>query len=715
VDTVLDTLQLNLTATASNGPWSFTAAHQRQDPELRRVIDSLLLSAEEVAKLPEARKLQVQRHRRDYDFNEFDYVTTFQQEGRPRIAVPMRYRYRLMHAYHALPEHHHGGGEALYKRLYPLYYWAGMYGDCEVYVSQCEVCAGRQVQGFANADVGSRPEPPYPFHTIHIDHKDLSSRPAGGYSYILVVVCALTRYKIFIPVKDTKAETTFSALIDRVTSIYGMPHAIVADNAFRTVLMDEMSKFLGFRATKILPYTPQANSAAETGVKGVLNLLNKHTLRHADWHTCLPILSFALNTVVHKSTGLSPFQAVFGREPTTITHLEMPMLERPTLTGSDFVDSLQYRLHCAWEDVRLASAQAKRSYMDKTLKNTPISERLQKLQKGDYVLLRHGGEKNAATLRKHGAPSLRTFQVERVYPGKSYVRLDTAGTTILPIQSLRHCLLAPKAYRILDDGSPTAGIVGQPPATKVETVLRDREIIVGDERSDLIQPEDMILQFQGVADANMVDGKWSYLCVWAHEDEPSWLPEEDIRGIHADIDCWLDSAQQDWQADHVQRNPPDAPTSGSEAPTEAVATAPSAAPTGADDEAAADYENTVSSLRAAIQKLGPFAHEDHLDINSGVTSKRYKISRASKGGRLGSHDRAVWMRFSDMTEDEKQRVRRYMYDNDADMLADTPLGIYAAMIYGVATWPRSEEGVTDVPRNSAAAGLLACMTLEDRH
>ena len=38
---------------------------------------------------------------------------------------------------------------------------------------------------------------------------------------------------------------------------------------------------------------------------------------------------------------------------------------------------------------------------------------------------------------------------------------------------------------------------------------------------------------------------------------------------------------------------------------------------------------------------------------------------------------------------------------------------HAAMVYGVATWPRSEEGVTDAPRNSAAAGLLALMTLED--
>lgn len=207
---------------------------------------------------------------------------------------------------------------------------------------------GRQTTGFGDVTVGSRPEPPYPFHTIHIDHKDLSSRPSGGFSHILVVVCALTRYKVFIPVVSTSAEATFDALIERVTGIYGLPHVIVADNFFRTELMRVMSSYLGFRATHVLPYSPQSNSTAEIGVKTILNALNKHTVRHADWHKSLPVLSYALNTVVHSSTGLSPFQAVFGRVPTGLTHLEMPTLERPTETGNEYVDTLGYRMACIW-------------------------------------------------------------------------------------------------------------------------------------------------------------------------------------------------------------------------------------------------------------------------------------------------------------------------------------------------------------------------------
>ena len=49
------------------------------------------------------------------------------------------------------------------------------------------------------------------------------------------------------------------------------------------------------------------------------------------------------------------------------------------------------------------------------------------------------------------------------------------------------------------------------------------------------------------------------------------------------------------------------------------------------------------------------------------------VSRSSKGGVLGAHQRSHWVRYSDMTDDEKRRTKRFMYDRDEDMLASVML------------------------------------------
>ena len=182
-------------------------------------------------------------------------------------------------------------------------------------------------------------EPPFPFHTIHIDHKQLAV--SGGFGYILIVVCRLTRFTFAIPVKSTSSEDTLKALMT-VFNLFGLPHYIYSDNAsgFNSSLMEEFAKYAGLRAIRVLPNSPQGNSPAEQGVRRVADLIHKHTRRHQEWHLTLGAITFALNTHVHTSTGTTPFEAVFGRRACLVPDLETPHLTRYTSSGSDFVKSL---------------------------------------------------------------------------------------------------------------------------------------------------------------------------------------------------------------------------------------------------------------------------------------------------------------------------------------------------------------------------------------
>eukprot|EP00965_Chrysotila_dentata_P201331 6180510-Pleurochrysis_carterae.AAC.3 len=77
------------------------------------------------------------------------------------------------------------------------------------------------------------------------------------------------------------------------------------------------------------------------------------------------MITFALNTTVHSSTGRTPFLALFGQHPVLIPELEDAELHKPTFTGCEFVDSLALRLRRVRKSVRESANQVKQEAIDR--------------------------------------------------------------------------------------------------------------------------------------------------------------------------------------------------------------------------------------------------------------------------------------------------------------------------------------------------------------
>eukprot|EP00965_Chrysotila_dentata_P003193 103970-Pleurochrysis_carterae.AAC.1 len=77
------------------------------------------------------------------------------------------------------------------------------------------------------------------------------------------------------------------------------------------------------------------------------------------------MITFALNTMVHSSTGQTPFFALFGRHPVLVPELEDADLHQPTFTGCEFVDSLALRLRRVWDSVRESAIRVKQEAIDR--------------------------------------------------------------------------------------------------------------------------------------------------------------------------------------------------------------------------------------------------------------------------------------------------------------------------------------------------------------
>ena len=85
--------------------------------------------------------------------------------------------------------------------------------------------------------------------------------------------------------------------------------------------MQEAFRRAGIKLSFTPTYNPQSNSVewVHRDLNAMLRALcNQHA---ADWEEVLPAALLALRSAVHKSTGVTPFACVYGREPATILDL----------------------------------------------------------------------------------------------------------------------------------------------------------------------------------------------------------------------------------------------------------------------------------------------------------------------------------------------------------------------------------------------------------
>eukprot|EP00965_Chrysotila_dentata_P234987 6200485-Pleurochrysis_carterae.AAC.2 len=123
-------------------------------------------------------------------------------------------------------------------------------------------------------------------------------------------------------------------------------------SAFRSEIMSKFAEYAGLGRAFVLPYNTPANGMTKQAVARISRLLVRHTQQFRNWPDTLLMVTFALNSTEHLSTGVSPFFALYGRHPISLPELENPSLVEITETGNEFVDTIATRLKQAWLAVR---------------------------------------------------------------------------------------------------------------------------------------------------------------------------------------------------------------------------------------------------------------------------------------------------------------------------------------------------------------------------
>ena len=411
--------------------FSVSATDQSSDPSLRYIIDRL-----ENAR-PAVRAVLREKYAIDSGILHRRHVA---QDGEIKllVCVPERLRGPLLAHFHYK---NHRGYRPLLDQLMAHYWWNNMRDDCYTFVQACEVCGHRAPKPLHYAPTNPVDTPARPFQVIHVDHKGpLPKRKSGDYHHILVVTCALTRFTLLIPVHNVTAEETLKVLHGRVYSIFGTPLVLVSDNgpAFIHSMTQAASSLLGYRHIHVLPYNAQANGIAESSVGRIKKLLDRQTDGYQQWHILLPTLQLLLNTTVHTGTGVSPYVALFGREPNSVEQLENPALLPPVGDGHEFLQNLRGRMVEMHARLRKYSDALKkaRAKEENDRHHSRVEHgkfgviRASTDQESHYVWLIHGSKEQAVYVRKHGhgMPWKHKYKVLEVKPTAVRLEIPTDGS-----------------------------------------------------------------------------------------------------------------------------------------------------------------------------------------------------------------------------------------------------------------------------------------------
>ena len=141
------------------------------------------------------------------------------------------------------------------------------------------------------------------------------TRTKARNKYVLVLMDYTSKWPEAYALRNVTTETVVKCLIDMTTRV-GIPEEVLTDNDsnFVSKTMREYCTTMGIEHMKTSPYHLQTDGMVERFNATLKRLLCKLTQNpNVEWDECLPYVLWAYRGTVHKTTGFSPYQMLYGR------------------------------------------------------------------------------------------------------------------------------------------------------------------------------------------------------------------------------------------------------------------------------------------------------------------------------------------------------------------------------------------------------------------
>ena len=239
--------------------------------------------------------------------------------------IPAVLRGILIESYHATPFGGHFGVNKMVSKMSERFYWPEMEACIKDYIKRCHFCNFHKLppqrrMGFLSPiNPFKALENPGIFSMVSIDLLGPFPESRAGNKMIAVLTDYCSRYVICGALEDGTAQEVAKFLVEKVICIYGCFRILLSDrgSCFRSRLLVEMGKVMGFKRKFTSSFHPQTNGLTERFNSTLAKMLAMFIgeTGYEQWDAYLPHLTFAHNSSRHSTLGVLPYFLMFGREP----------------------------------------------------------------------------------------------------------------------------------------------------------------------------------------------------------------------------------------------------------------------------------------------------------------------------------------------------------------------------------------------------------------
>lgn len=361
-----------------------------------------------------------------------------------QLVLPPLFREKALHGVH--DEVGHLGFERTLHLARARFYWPKMAKSVEDKCKKCPRCIRRKAAPQKAAPLENI-HATYPLELICIDY--LSIEPDNRDTRnVLVLTDHFTKFAVAVPTRDQKAKTIAKALWEHLIVPYGFPSRLLSDQGrdFESKTIKELCALIGADKIRTTPYHPRGNPV-ERFNRTLLDMLG--TLEEKDkyhWRDFVKPLTHAYNCTRNDTTGYSPYELMFGRQPRL--PIDLVLGTHPGKSShksySEYVKHLRQNLQ---ESYTLATEHSKKMG-EKNKVRFDKKVRAAELYAGDRVLVKNVNIRGKHKLANRWEQTI-YIVVKRIQDSPVYIVKPESGNG--PHRTLHRDLLLPCGFLPVED------------------------------------------------------------------------------------------------------------------------------------------------------------------------------------------------------------------------------------------------------------------------
>jgi hypothetical protein len=196
-----------------------------------------------------------------------------------------------------------------------------MYRTIKRTVKACDVCQKAKCsnQSARGPTISILPE--RPLQIVSLDLMGPLPRGQRSAKYILAVLDVFSKYIKLYPIKKATSTTILKKLTDDYIPKVGKIEQLLTDNGtqFHSKQWFKQLAVLGIRTRHTTTYHPESNPV-ERANREIGRMLRTYChSKHTNWVKWIPNIEYWINHSHHSSTGYTPYQILYGKEPDAMT------------------------------------------------------------------------------------------------------------------------------------------------------------------------------------------------------------------------------------------------------------------------------------------------------------------------------------------------------------------------------------------------------------